>query len=144
VDLKSLLLTCIDLIKQDPAVSGVRVHIDGSAPTALADAELLKIVFHNLLINSAQAIGGRGDLLFMLSLSGAMCSVAFIDHGPGIPEEVRDKIFTPFFTTKVRGTGLGLPTAKRLLEAQGGTISIDCPATGGTTVTVQLPAGDRS
>ena len=140
VDLKSLLLTTVELMKQDPAVSGVRVQIEGSTPTALADAELLKIVFHNLLINSAQAIGSRGDLLIALNTSDATCSVAFIDHGPGIPPEVREKIFTPFFTTKVRGTGLGLPTAKRLIEAQHGTISVDCPAAGGTTVTVQLPA----
>ena len=144
VDLKSLLLTTVELMKQDPAVSGVQVHIEGATPTALADAELLKIVFHNLLINSAQAIGSRGDLLIALSTSDVTCSVAFIDQGPGIPPEVREKIFTPFFTTKVRGTGLGLPTAKRLIEAQRGTISVGCPAAGGTTVTVRLPAGVRS
>jgi signal transduction histidine kinase len=52
---------------------------------------------------------------------------------------VRQKIFTPFFTTKSRGSGLGLPTAKRLVEAHHGLIAVDCPAAGGTTVTVQLP-----
>jgi signal transduction histidine kinase len=52
---------------------------------------------------------------------------------------VREKIFTPFFTTKSRGTGLGLPTAKRLIEAHRGTIDVRCPAEGGTTVIVQLP-----
>ena len=67
------------------------------------------------------------------------CSVTFADQGPGIPAEIREKIFAPFFTTKARGTGLGLPTAKRLVEAQRGSISIECPPTGGTTVTVQLP-----
>ena len=66
-------------------------------------------------------------------------SVAFTDHGPGIPADIRDKIFTPFFTTKVRGTGLGLPTARRLVEAQGGTIGVECPSTGGTTVVVHVP-----
>jgi signal transduction histidine kinase len=65
--------------------------------------------------------------------------VSFRDRGPGIPAEIRDKVFTPFFTTKARGTGLGLPTAKRLIEAQRGTISIDCPPDGGTNVIVQLP-----
>ena len=53
---------------------------------------------------------------------------------------MRDQIFLPFFTTKARGSGLGLPTAKRLVEAHRGTISVACPPDGGTTVTVQLPA----
>jgi signal transduction histidine kinase len=55
---------------------------------------------------------------------------------------MRDKIFVPFFTTKVRGTGLGLPTVKRLVEAHQGTIRIACPREGGTTVTIHLPAQD--
>ena len=59
--------------------------------------------------------------------------------GRGIPAEIREKIFTPFFTTKSRGSGLGLATAKRLIEAQNGEISIECPAAGGTTVTIRLP-----
>jgi signal transduction histidine kinase len=84
-------------------------------------------------------MAGRGELRVRLGGDGQLSSVAFSDHGPGIPTEVRDKIFTPFFTTKVRGTGLGLPTAKRLVEAQGGTIAVDCPPDGGTTVTVHLP-----
>jgi two-component system, NtrC family, nitrogen regulation sensor histidine kinase GlnL len=62
------------------------------------------------------------------------------DNGPGIVPDIREKIFTPFFTTKSRGSGLGLPTAKRLVEAHRGTIDIECPPDGGTVVTVQLPA----
>jgi signal transduction histidine kinase len=69
----------------------------------------------------------------------ASCQVAFSDSGPGIPAEVRDKIFTPFFTTKSRGSGLGLPTAKRFVDAHNGEILIDCPASGGTRVVVRLP-----
>jgi len=59
-----------------------------------------------------------------------------------IPADVLEKIFTPVFTTKVRGSGLGLPTVRRLIEAHHGTISIVCPPAGGTIVTVQLP-GER-
>jgi nitrogen-specific signal transduction histidine kinase len=65
--------------------------------------------------------------------------VVFRDNGPGIPLEVREKVFTPFFTTKARGTGLGLPTARRLIEAHRGNIRIECPPQGGTAVTVELP-----
>jgi signal transduction histidine kinase len=72
-------------------------------------------------------------------VAGGFCRVAVADAGPGIPPAIREKIFTPFFTTRSRGTGLGLPTAKRLVEAHHGTIQIDCPPGGGTTVTVLLP-----
>lgn len=61
------------------------------------------------------------------------------DNGPGIPADIRDKVFVPFFTTKSRGTGLALPTAKRFIDLHNGRITIDSPDTGGTTVTVQLP-----
>ena len=65
--------------------------------------------------------------------------ITFIDRGPGIPADVREKIFTPFFTTKARGSGLGLPTVKRLIDAHRGEISVVCPPDGGTTVIVRLP-----
>jgi two-component system sensor kinase FixL len=140
VDLGPLVATTIDFLSQDPAVKGMRVLVEGSAPVVLADADLLKIVFQNLLINGAHAMGGSGELRVLLgAASSTACSVAFADRGPGIPPEIREKIFAPFFTTKVRGTGLGLPTAKRLIEAQRGTISIHCPPLGGTTVTIHLP-----
>ncbi len=134
-----LVTTTVELFSGDPAVKDVQVQLEGSAPVILADAELLKIVFLNLLINGAHAMGGRGEIRVSLAASDGGCSVAFTDRGPGIPADIREKIFTPFFTTKSRGTGLGLPTAKRLIEAHGGTIRIHCPPSGGTTVTVQLP-----
>jgi len=139
VDLKRLILTTVELLSRDPDVSGVQVNVEGSAPLVHADPELLKIVFQNLLINGAHAMAGRGELRVQLGGNGQLSSIAFTDHGPGIPADIRDKIFTPFFTTKVRGTGLGLPTAKRLVEAQGGTIGVECPPAGGTTVVVHVP-----
>lgn len=139
VDIERLILSIVEFLGRDPEVHDIQVRVEGSAPLVRADAELLKIVFHNLLINGAHAMGGRGELRVRLDTSGSVSAVAFADAGPGIPADIRDKIFTPFFTTKVRGTGLGLPTAKRLVEAQGGSIQVDCPPTGGTTVTVQLP-----
>lgn len=57
-----------------------------------------------------------------------------------MPAEIREKIFVPFFTTKARGSGLGLSTAKRLIDAHHGRIDVDCPPGGGTIVTVELPA----
>ncbi len=80
-----------------------------------------------------------GGLDHSTSAATQGCTQTRGDSGPGIPADVREKIFTPFFTTKTRGSGLGLPTAKRLIDTHQGTIRIDCPPGGGATVTVRLP-----
>jgi signal transduction histidine kinase len=98
-------------------------------------------VFQNLLINGAHAMRGKGGIRVAIDTVDSVCQIAFIDGGPGIPPEIRDKIFTPFFTTKSRGSGLGLPTAKRLIEAHHGQLAIDSSPAGGTTVVVRLPLG---
>jgi two-component system, LuxR family, sensor kinase FixL len=128
-----------NLLREDPALHGIRVDVGGSTPAIPADAEMLKIVFQNLLVNGAHAMGGQGRINVDVKTVATSCVIAFTDEGPGIPSDVLDKIFMPFFTTKARGSGLGLPTAKRLIEAQNGDISIECPTTGGTTVIVTLP-----
>jgi len=140
VEIARLVATTVDLLKEDPALKGVRVQVDGSMPPIEADPELLKIVFQNLLMNGAHAMQGQGTIRISVKAIDSSCHITFSDAGPGIPPEVRDKIFTPFFTTKSRGSGLGLSTARRLIEAHHGTISIDCPPGGGTTVSIQLPA----
>jgi len=139
IQLVPLVSATADLLSQDPTLQHVEVEITGSAPPIAADAEMLKIVFQNLLINGAHAMHGRGRLRVDVNAMDASCQVAISDSGPGIPAEVRDKIFTPFFTTKSRGSGLGLPTAKRFVDAHNGEILIDCPASGGTRVVVRLP-----
>ena len=96
-------------------------------------------MFQNLLINSAHAMKGKGRIRVAVGSMDSTCQIVFSDSGPGIPADVREKIFTPFFTTKARGSGLGLPTAKRLIEAHNGQIAIDCPPAGGTAVVVRLP-----
>jgi two-component system sensor kinase FixL len=139
VDVLPLVVTTAELLNSDPALSGIRIEVEGAAPPLAADAELLKIVFLNLLVNSAHAMGGQGRIRVSIDVAGDSGRVTFADAGPGIPAEIREKIFAPFFTTKSRGTGLGLPTAKRLVEAHRGTIRVECPPAGGTTVTVELP-----
>jgi two-component system sensor kinase FixL len=140
VDLERLLRATAQFLVEDPALKAVRVSVTGGAPPITGDAELLKIVFQNLFLNSAHAMRGNGMIHAHLAVIDDVCRITIADSGPGIPADILDKIFTPFFTTKARGTGLGLPTAKRLIEAHGGRISIACPPEGGTTVTVELPS----
>jgi two-component system sensor kinase FixL len=140
-DLLPLVTTTADLLVQDPALRELSVQVEGSAPPVSVDPDMLRVVFQNLLINSAHAMQGKGRIRVAVGTNDSTCEIAFSDAGPGIPADIRKKIFTPFFTTKSRGSGLGLPTAKRLVEAHKGQIVIDCPPAGGTTVVVRLPMG---
>lgn len=140
VELRALVSSTAELLGSDPALKDLKIQVDGSVPPIQADPELLKIVFGNLLVNGAHAMEGRGIIRVSLGVVDSRFQIVFSDSGPGIPPDIREKLFTPFFTTKARGSGLGLPTAKRIVEAHHGTISIACPPNGGTAVTVQLPA----
>jgi len=127
------------LFASDPDMRGVAVDVGGADQVVPADAELMKGVLLNLLINAAQAMGRQGCIALSLSAHNGNCEVSVADQGPGIPQELRDKIFDPFFTTKHRGTGLGLSIARRTVEMHGGTIRFECPTQGGTVMTVSLP-----
>jgi signal transduction histidine kinase len=139
VDVVPLVQSTASLLKADPSLRDLDIEITGAAPPVVADADMLRVVFQNVLLNGAHAVQGRGRIRVAVEPNGTTCQIAITDSGPGISPDIRDKIFTPFFTTKSRGSGLGLPTVKRLIEAHGGQVAIDCPAAGGTTVTIQLP-----
>jgi two-component system sensor kinase FixL len=139
-DLLRLVESVAVLLKRDPAFRELDVKIDGEVPHSLADANLVTIALQNLLINAGQAQQGRGTV--RVSLQGTLGSnrIQIIDEGPGIPAEIRADLFRPFKTTKARGTGLGMATAKRLIESQSGTISVECPTSGGTVITLTIPS----
>jgi PAS domain S-box-containing protein len=139
VDLVALLQETTALVSADPTARDVRVVVEGSAPTVMADAKLLNIVILNLVLNAAHAMQRQGVVRISITTDDHTCRIAVADTGPGIPPDVRERIFTPFFTTKPRGTGLGLSTAKRLVEAHHGRIVVACPAGGGTIITIELP-----
>jgi PAS domain S-box-containing protein len=130
----------VSLVQRDPELRGVKVEIEGAETSVLGDPELLKPAFLNVILNAAQAMGGTGSIRILVKHQRTRCWVAIRDSGPGIPLELREKVFEPFFTTKHRGTGLGLAITRRIVEAHQGTIRFECPAEGGTVVTVELPA----
>ena len=140
VDVRALVGSVATLLKRDPANQDLDVTIDGEVPHALADPNLMTIVLQNLLINAAQAQQGRGTVRVNLETNGPSHRIQIADSGPGIPVEIRTDLYRPFRTTKARGTGLGMATAKRLIESQGGTIAVDCPSSGGTVITLTIPA----
>jgi two-component system CheB/CheR fusion protein len=139
VDLRALVTSTAELIMRDPSMQGLRINVSGAEAITPADSEQLQIVFLNILTNAAQAMGGAGAIDVGIGQSNGGWTISFADHGPGMRPEVQEKAFEAFFTTKHRGTGLGLPTARRIVEAHGGRITIDVPPAGGTVVSVALP-----
>jgi two-component system, LuxR family, sensor kinase FixL len=138
LSLGGLMSATASMIERDPNMQNLDIGVSGSADIN-GDREMLQIVFQNILMNAAQAMEGRGRIDVTITQADRRCRVAIADRGPGMPEEVREKAFDAFFTTKHRGTGLGLPIARRVVEGHGGTIYIDVPPTGGTIISVELP-----
>ncbi len=138
--LGDLLRQTAQLLTSDPQGEHVSIELPVQDSVIDGDADLLRHVFVNLMLNAAQAMGGRGRLVVSTSTVGDVSRIQFADNGPGIPASVREHLFQPFFTTKHRGTGLGLAIAKRIVEGHNGHIDVDCPEGGGTVITVCLPA----
>jgi len=144
VDLDRLIRNTLHLLHRDPVFANLEVDFPQGEAVGPADAEQLQLVFTNVLMNAAQAMGGHGHIDIAIRRNEAGSRREFVisiaDRGPGMPADVREKVFEPFFTTKHRGTGLGLPIARRIVQAHGGEIEIDTPPAGGTTVLITLPA----
>jgi signal transduction histidine kinase len=122
---------------------GVDIQSEGLGGTVWADLEKLRRVFVNLVTNALQAMPDGGSLRVEAAPRGELMRVTIRDTGPGISSEVREHLFEPYFTTKGEGTGLGLAISKRVVEAMGGTISLDSVEDGaGTLATVELPLHD--
>jgi signal transduction histidine kinase len=103
------------------------------------DVQKMKRVFINIIENAVDAMSNGGTLKISSAQTDGYIRIAFSDTGSGIPRENLEKIWIPFFTTKAKGMGLGLPICKRIVEAHGGTITIESAASKGTTVTIALP-----
>ncbi len=126
-------------IRGDPAMAGIRVEIRGDDPTVPLDREQMHVVFLNLLLNAAQAMGLRGKIDAGMEAAHGECRVTVADRGPGIAPPLREKMFQPFFSTRSRGAGLGLPTARRIVESHGGSLTARPRDGGGMVLTVTLP-----
>ena len=139
IELRPLVSDAVTIVRRDPAGQSIDIAIEGGDVSAAVDGEMVRATVLNLLLNAAQAMAGQGRIVVTLGSSGTDAVIEVRDNGPGIAAEIRDRVLEPFFTTKARGGGLGLPIARRTAELHGGTLSLDCPTSGGTAVTLTLP-----
>lgn len=153
VDINALVEELADFYAPQAQHHGVRFRHEttGRRMPVVVDASLVKQALLNLLINATQAMtqddhDGRARELIIRTLDDTLdgapaYSIHVIDTGPGIPADAQGKIFTPYFTTKSGGSGLGLPTSQRLIQEHGGTITLHSEAGVGTDFTITLPKG---
>jgi two-component system sensor kinase FixL len=142
VDINELLQETHTLSGESCRSKGLEVVKDFQTETltVTGDRGKLKQVFLNLIKNSIEALDEGGKLTIETRLADNTAEIIIADDGPGISEENLEKVLTPFFTTKRRGSGLGLSVSKRIIEDhQGGSFSISSLDGAGTRITITLP-----
>lgn len=139
LDLNELVREVLGLYESSSAVVDAQLAAD--LPPVLGDATQLRQIIHNLLRNSEDALEGRPDGRIQLAtaVTGRCAQLLIGDNGPGFPVELLARIFEPYVTTKARGTGLGLPIVKKIVEEHLGTIEISNAPEGGARIDIRLP-----
>jgi two-component system CheB/CheR fusion protein len=117
--------------------------IENTAKTIIVDCNLLKRILENLITNAVQAMPNGGELALGAHKDADDILITVQDTGIGIPDEAKPKLFTPLFTTKSKGQGLGLAVVKRMTEALGGTVTFESVEGNGTTFTLRFPKRNK-
>ncbi|MDR2038649.1 MAG: histidine kinase [Bacteroidales bacterium] len=149
VDIRELLQQSLTLLNSQITKGKVQVHLNIQAKNTKveADASQLKQVFLNIMLNAIEAISGDEEKHLTLSVESSKpvdmkfrnLIISFTDNGKGILPEDIENIFNPFYTTKVDGTGLGLPISYGIINRHGGELEVNSTFGEGTTITVKLP-----
>jgi signal transduction histidine kinase len=136
--------TCLLLSKSPEHQVQFQLYLCDSPPLALGNAEHLRQILINLVNNAVEANQGRGVVSVTTRREppggDPFAEVIVSDSGPGLSDEAKRGLFVPFFTTKPRGTGLGLAVTQRLVSAMGGRIEVNSRQGYGAAFTVRLPA----
>jgi two-component system, NtrC family, sensor histidine kinase HydH len=125
--------------KEGRSVRFVTTPAVPSAPRVRGDREQLRQVLLNVLLNACQAAGEQGEVRIACDSAGGMLRIRVHDSGPGFTKEALADAFTPFFTTKEQGTGLGLAVSHRIVESHGGTIRASNRLEGGGLIEIMIP-----
>jgi signal transduction histidine kinase len=146
IDINDILETTCKFASQHRSVVNIekRFNLAPGLSTVYADGKQMQQVFLNLFLNAFQAMAGGGTLTIttgsVVRDGREYISIDVADTGPGIPPQILEKIFTPFFTTKAQGTGLGLPICAKLVQLHNGDMRVTSNDKHGTVFTIELPA----
>jgi signal transduction histidine kinase len=142
VDLNAVVDDLRDFCEPQAASQGIvlRTHDGGGRLMVRLDVDMFKQALFNLIRNAQHAMPDGGELILTTRREGAFAVLDVVDTGCGIPVELRGRIFEPFFSTRPAGTGLGLPTVRKIVEAHGGSIGLESEIGKGSKFTIRLPA----
>jgi two-component system sensor histidine kinase HydH len=141
VSIGHLLGETVRLLEPDFRSLGQTVKIDSAGEVKVdVDPDQMSRVFLNVLLNAHQAAGEGGGITVKVSGNGEPCRVEVRNSGPEMAPEAAARAFEPFFTTREKGSGLGLPIVKKIVDLHDGCVSIESGETGGTKVVVELPS----
>lgn len=132
----------VSLVRPQAERAGIAIEWRAGTvlPTIEADEGLLRQALLNVIQNGLEAMPGGGVLRIEVTERSGLCEIAVSDTGHGIPAELRDRIFEPYFSAKENGTGLGLAIAQRTIHTHGGQIKVESKPGQGTTFRFLLPA----
>jgi PAS domain S-box-containing protein len=144
-DLGDIIDHVVAELRDDAGMRNVQIAVQRPPECPLdLDPEGIRAVLLNLLQNGAEALGRRGHIHILVDRDEDWCRLRVRDEGPGIPEELRERVFEPFFTTRHHGSGLGLAIAQNTVDRHGGRLRLEPGPGGGTDAVVELPAGPEA
>lgn len=146
-----LIAEVLEFTSPELEAEGVRLHaqLPPAMPLAMLDKNLFRQALLNLIVNARQAMPGGGELIVELKRSGARAELVVTDSGVGMSEAQAARCFDLYYSTKRRGTGLGLATVKRIVDMHGGEIGVMSEEGRGTRFHIwipllqEIPVGDR-
>ena len=140
-DLNEVLSDLIDFYSPQAQIHGItlRFTLYGQPLTVQADADKVKQVLLNMFINAQQAMPDGGDLMVQTDKVSGCARIRISDTGLGIAPDKQSRIFEPTFSTRSHGSGLGLATARKIIESHNGTVSVESEPGKGTAFTISLP-----
>jgi two-component system sensor histidine kinase HydH len=143
-DLNQVVRDFIEFYQPEAAANGVEIspHLSPDLPAVRLDSALFRQVLLNLALNAQQAMPRGGIIEMQTRLHDGRVELEIIDNGCGMDENTLSRIFTAFYSTKPGGSGLGLATVKRIVEAHGGRVTVESAPARGTRFTVSLPPAE--
>jgi signal transduction histidine kinase len=143
-DLNAVVQEMIDFLTPQATERGIELvpYLHSGMPLVRLDRELFKQALLNLLLNAQSAMPAGGQIVLQTQPLGADVQLHVIDNGVGMDPDTQSKIFRPFFSTRKDGSGLGLPTTRKIVEAHLGTITVQSEVGKGTRFTIALPAAN--
>ena len=132
----------VDFFEPTARAAGIdiKTYLSADLPAVRLNRDMFKQALLNLMLNAEQALTGGGSITVQAILEPGHVCLSLIDTGHGLPPDVLAKVFEPFFSTKSTGSGLGLATTRKIVEAHHGAIDVQSEVGKGTKFTIRLPA----